>query len=102
MFIDLSTQVHSVILERYPELAGPLPHDDPTEYLPLPPTTALDWQADALTDLVAAGFFDLFTADMTGTSAHLCKLAAGVSSWSESCKTPAYMGQERPYGSQYP
>jgi hypothetical protein len=100
--MDLSAQAHFVMLERYPELARPPPCDDPTEDLPLPLTTALDWQADALTDLVVAGFFDLFTASMTGISAHLCKLAAGVSLWSESCKTPAYMGQERPYGSQYP
>jgi DNA polymerase eta len=51
VFMDLSAQVHSVMLARYPELAGPPPYDDPTEYLPLPPTTALDWQADALIDL---------------------------------------------------
>ncbi|KAH8660748.1 hypothetical protein BGZ60DRAFT_382120 [Tricladium varicosporioides] len=50
-FMDLSAQVHSIILDRYPELSGPAPYDDPTEQLPLPPTTALDWQADALVDL---------------------------------------------------
>lgn len=53
VFLDLSAQVHSVLLERYSELALPPPYDDPTENLPLPPTTALDWQADALVDLDA-------------------------------------------------
>lgn len=51
VFMDLSAQVHSIMLERYAELAGPAPYDDPTENLPLPPTTVLDWQADALVDL---------------------------------------------------
>ena len=51
VFLDLSAQVHGILVERYPELAGPPPYDDPTENLPLPPTTALDWQADALVDL---------------------------------------------------
>lgn len=50
VFVDLSAQIHGILIERYPELAGP-PYDDPTENLPLPPTTALDWQADALVDL---------------------------------------------------
>jgi len=53
VFLDLSTQVHSILLERYPELALPAPYDDPMENLPLPPTTVLDWQADALVDLDA-------------------------------------------------
>ena len=51
VFMDLSAQIHSIMLERYPELKGPAPYDDPTEHLPLPPTTAIDWQADALVDL---------------------------------------------------
>jgi DNA polymerase eta len=51
VFMDLSAQVHSILLERFPELSGPPPYDDITELLPLPPTTALDWQADALVDL---------------------------------------------------
>lgn len=50
-FIDLSAQVHSILLGRFPELTGPPPYDDPTEKLPLPPITALDWQADVLVDL---------------------------------------------------
>ncbi|KAF4548856.1 impB/mucB/samB-like protein 4 [Elsinoe fawcettii] len=51
VFLDLSAQVHGVLLERYPELKGPAPYDDPTERLPRPPTTAIDWDADALVDL---------------------------------------------------
>jgi DNA polymerase eta len=51
VFLDLSAQVHSILLERYPELALPAPYDDVTESLPRPPTSALDWQADALVDL---------------------------------------------------
>ena len=51
VFLDLSKHVHSILLERYPELAGPAPYDDPTERLPLPPTTALDWDVDAVVDL---------------------------------------------------
>lgn len=53
VFCDLSAQIHGILLERYPELAT-APYDDPTEHLPLPPTTVLDWQADALVDLDAA------------------------------------------------
>lgn len=53
VFLDLSAQVHGLLLERYPELRGPAPYDDPTEQLPAPPTTALDWTADALVDLDA-------------------------------------------------
>lgn len=51
VFLDLSAQVHRILLERYPELALPAPHDDLSEHLPLPPTTVLDWKADALVDL---------------------------------------------------
>ena len=51
VFLDLSAQIHSILLERYPELSGPPPYDDPTENLPPPPTTALDWNTDALVDL---------------------------------------------------
>jgi DNA polymerase eta len=48
VFMDLSAQVHTILLERYPELKGPIPYDDPTERLPKVPTTVLDWAADAL------------------------------------------------------
>ncbi|KAI9814529.1 MAG: DNA-directed DNA polymerase eta rad30 [Thelocarpon impressellum] len=51
VFLDLSAQVHSVMLERHPELSGPPPYDDSSENLPRPPTTVLDWDADALVDL---------------------------------------------------
>ena len=52
VFMDLSAQVHEELLKRYPEeLKGPPPYDDPTESLPRPPTTALNWQTDALVDL---------------------------------------------------
>ncbi|KAK1995346.1 impB/mucB/samB family protein [Colletotrichum falcatum] len=51
VFLDLSAQVHAILLERFPELANPPPYDDPTENLPGPSVAALDWQADALVDL---------------------------------------------------
>ena len=51
VFLDLSAQIHVLLLARYPELQGPAPYDDPSEPLPRPPTTALDWAADALVDL---------------------------------------------------
>ncbi|OQN96726.1 hypothetical protein B0A48_17150 [Cryoendolithus antarcticus] len=51
VFLDLSAQVHGIMLERYAEIRGPPPYDDPSEALPRPPTTALDWAADALVDL---------------------------------------------------
>ena len=51
VFLDLSAHIHSILLERYPELTGPAPYDDPTEPLPPPPSTVLDWTTDALVDL---------------------------------------------------
>jgi DNA polymerase eta len=51
VFLDLSAQVHTLLLERYPELAQKPPNDDYSLRLPPPPTTALDWKADALIDL---------------------------------------------------
>jgi DNA polymerase eta len=50
VFMDLSAQIHTILLERYPELKGPAPYDDPTERLPKVPTTVLDWAADALVE----------------------------------------------------
>ncbi|POS72209.1 DNA polymerase Eta [Diaporthe helianthi] len=50
VFLDLSAQVHAILLDRFPDLRIP-PYDDPTERLPMPPVTALDWKADALIDL---------------------------------------------------
>lgn len=55
VFCDLSAHVHSVLMKRFPELENPPPYDDPTERLPRPPVTALDWQADALIDLDEEG-----------------------------------------------
>lgn len=51
VFLDLSAQVHSIMLDRFPELSNPPPYDDTSETLPLPSIAALDWQADALVDL---------------------------------------------------
>lgn len=50
VFLDLSAQIHGILLERYPELRH-APYDDPSELLPVPPSTALDWEADGLVDL---------------------------------------------------
>ena len=54
VFLDLSRHGHALLLQRHPELAGPAPYDDPSEQLPGPPTSALDWQADELVGLAAA------------------------------------------------
>ena len=51
VFLDLSAHVHSVLLERFPELTQPPDQDDPSARLPMPSVSALDWQADALVDL---------------------------------------------------
>lgn len=55
VFLDLSAQVHSILIERFPELQQPPPYNDPLERLPLPSVSALDWQADALVDLDEEG-----------------------------------------------
>ncbi|KAL2260560.1 hypothetical protein VTK26DRAFT_5398 [Humicola hyalothermophila] len=51
VFLDLSAHTHAVLLERFPELANPPSGLDTSEHLPMPPVSALDWQADALVDL---------------------------------------------------
>lgn len=51
VFLDLSAQVYSMLLKRYPQLEEAPPYDDPTEFLPPPPSTILNWKADALIDL---------------------------------------------------
>ena len=51
VFLDLSAQIHDILLERYPELRDEPPNGEVNALLPMPPTTALDWQADALVDL---------------------------------------------------
>lgn len=55
VFLDLCAHVHSVLLQRFPELGAPPPYNDPSERLPAPPSSVLDWgAADALVDLDAA------------------------------------------------
>ncbi|PFH56879.1 hypothetical protein XA68_15829 [Ophiocordyceps unilateralis] len=51
VFLDLSAHVHSLLLDRFPELSRPPPYDDGTENLPPPPVAALDWADDALAGL---------------------------------------------------
>lgn len=51
VFMDLSAQCHSILLDKFPELRGPAPYDDLTEHLPRPPTTAIDWNTDHMIDL---------------------------------------------------
>lgn len=51
VFLDLSAQVHEVLLERYPVLREGPGDGDQNAYLPLPPRVQLDWKADALIDL---------------------------------------------------
>ncbi|KAL2013653.1 hypothetical protein VTN00DRAFT_1178 [Thermoascus crustaceus] len=52
VFIDLSSLVFGVLLQRYPELQRDPSGDDRIAALPLPPTTALEWTAeDGLVDL---------------------------------------------------
>jgi DNA polymerase eta len=51
VFIDLSAHVHSILLDRYPELARLPPYDDPSEFLPWPSESIINWTADNLIDL---------------------------------------------------
>ncbi|KAI9682670.1 MAG: DNA-directed DNA polymerase eta rad30 [Trizodia sp. TS-e1964] len=51
VFLDLSAQVYSTLLERYPELQGPAPYDDPSENLPAPPNAPLEWENDSVVGL---------------------------------------------------
>ncbi|RDA94699.1 hypothetical protein CP533_6719 [Ophiocordyceps camponoti-saundersi (nom. inval.)] len=51
VFLDLSAHVHSVLLQRFPDLTHPPPYDDAAESLPAPPVVALDWADDALAGL---------------------------------------------------
>ncbi|KAF2272392.1 DNA/RNA polymerase, partial [Westerdykella ornata] len=47
VFLDLSAQVHGVLMERFPELRGGRSLDgDANELLPKVPTTVVDWAAD--------------------------------------------------------
>ncbi|RFU81576.1 hypothetical protein TARUN_632 [Trichoderma arundinaceum] len=51
VFMDLSAQVHSELLRRFPELSNLPPSGDVADYLPFPSAAALDWQSDNLVDL---------------------------------------------------
>ncbi|KLU90516.1 sister chromatid cohesion protein Eso1 [Magnaporthiopsis poae ATCC 64411] len=51
VFIDLSANVHAILLERFPELSTPTQRQDPAANLPPPSMSALDWRADNLVDL---------------------------------------------------
>ncbi|KAK3943986.1 hypothetical protein QBC46DRAFT_252917 [Diplogelasinospora grovesii] len=48
VFLDLSAHVHAVLMQRFPELSGPPPSDDPDERLPMPSVLGLHWQDDLL------------------------------------------------------
>lgn len=50
VFLDLSAQVHAILLKRYPQLQRS-EGADVDDYLPMPPPVELDWAADALIDL---------------------------------------------------
>jgi DNA polymerase eta len=48
-FADLSSQVHSILTQRYPVLQRSA-NDDPDARLPLPPPMALEWASDSLVE----------------------------------------------------
>ncbi|KAK4954673.1 N-acetyltransferase eso1 [Elasticomyces elasticus] len=45
MFVDLSSQVHTVLIERYPCLSMPM-QDSDDDSLPPPPSDELEWEGD--------------------------------------------------------
>lgn len=48
--------IHGKLLERFPhELKRPPPYDDPSERLPLPPSSVVDWGSSNLVDLDEGG-----------------------------------------------
>jgi DNA polymerase eta len=49
VFVDLSSQVHSILTTRFPMLQRSAYHDS-NDHLPLPPPTALEWAADSLVE----------------------------------------------------
>jgi DNA polymerase eta len=51
VFIDLSPLIFKVLLERYPELRTGVQDENRDMQLPIPPTTALQWDTDCLIDL---------------------------------------------------
>lgn len=51
VFIDLSPLVYRALLQRYPELQPGTQDDNRDAELPVPPSTALQWDTDCLVDL---------------------------------------------------
>ncbi|CAI7625488.1 unnamed protein product [Penicillium glandicola] len=51
VFIDLSPLVYRALLQRYPELRMGTQDENRDAELPIPPTTALQWDTDCLVDL---------------------------------------------------
>lgn len=51
VFIDLSPLIYKVLLRRYPELQSGTQDENRDAELPVPPTTALQWDTDCLVDL---------------------------------------------------
>ncbi|KAJ5836863.1 DNA polymerase eta [Penicillium robsamsonii] len=51
VFIDLSPLIYRALLQRYPELRTGTQDQDRDTELPIPPTTALQWDTDCLVDL---------------------------------------------------
>ncbi|CAI7566210.1 unnamed protein product [Penicillium palitans] len=51
VFIDLSPLIYRALLQRYPELRIATQDDNRDAELPIPPTTALQWDTDCLVDL---------------------------------------------------
>ncbi|KAJ5795116.1 DNA-repair protein UmuC-like N-terminal [Penicillium paradoxum] len=51
VFIDLSPLIYRVLLRRYPELRAGAHDENRDAELPIPPTTALQWDTDCLIDL---------------------------------------------------
>jgi DNA polymerase eta len=51
VFIDLSPLIYKALLQRYPELRVGTQDENRDAELPIPPTTALQWDTDCLIDL---------------------------------------------------
>ncbi|KAJ5851565.1 uncharacterized protein N7529_010950 [Penicillium soppii] len=51
VFIDLSPLIYKALLRRYPELQSGTQDENRDGELPIPPTTALQWNTDCLVDL---------------------------------------------------
>ncbi|CAI7668737.1 unnamed protein product [Penicillium discolor] len=51
VFIDLSPLIYRALLQRYPELRIATQDENRDAELPIPPTTALQWDTDCLVDL---------------------------------------------------